>query len=68
MLDFFRMLPGAIYALVAGHVMTSLLLATIGISAAWIVAFITYERHTRKTTERKSADRRLPGSFPGDRN
>lgn len=67
-MSFFRMLPGTIAALVAGHIMTALLLIVLGGSAAWIVTLITYQQHTRKAAERAAQDRRLPGSFPGDQN
>lgn len=66
MRDVFVRLPGVIATLVGGHIMTFLLLATIGASAAWVVVFVTYQarqaRRDRLSSERKSK----PGSFPGN--
>ena len=79
MIHTFESLPGWIIqglqavASWAGHnPMTFVLVALFSIGAGWfLLLFITLHidrRRIANAIERKSADRRLPGTFPGDRN
>lgn len=68
MIDFFARLPGVVTQLVASHVMTAILVATVALSAGWLIAVAAYQAHVRRGDTRRAARRAKPGSFPGDQN
>lgn len=59
----FEMLPNVVAQLVGAHIMTILSVLCVTLPGAWIVVFITYERHRKAKGDQ---DRAKPGAFPGD--
>lgn len=66
MTDFFTRLPGTVASLVGSHLILAALLLSVGCLVLWTAAFTTALRRQQRRDQKATADRKLPGSFPGD--
>lgn len=70
MIRFFESLPGlcqAFFGWSEHHPLTLVLVGFVVSAILWLNLFAMVERRNRAAAEKANRDRRLPGSFPGDR-